>query len=163
VVGIAGTDDKCRWLTEECGLDAAINYKTEDVAARLRETCPDRIDVFFDNVGGPLLDAALARLALRGRVVLCGAISQYNDLSKAYGPKAYTNLIVMRGRMEGFLLSDYLDRAPEAVMQLAGWVGQGKIRYKKTVLEGLDRAPEALRRLFTGDHDGKLMVAVAGS
>lgn len=160
VVGIAGSDAKCRWLTDELGFDAAINYKTEDVPARLKETCPKRIDVFYDNVGGPILDHVLARLALRGRVVLCGAISQYNDFEHAYGPKNYINLISMRGRMEGFIILDYADRYMEGAMHLAGWVAEGKIKHKTSVVDGLDNAPEALRRLFSGEHDGKLMVRV---
>ncbi len=157
-IGIAGGAAKCRWLTEELGLDAAIDYKSEDVSARLRETCPDGIDVFFDNVGGPILDAALANLAMRGRVVVCGAISQYNDLASAYGPRNYVNLIAKRGRMEGFLIFDYAPRFMEGAMQLIQWVGQGKIKHRTTVLEGLAQAPVALAKLFTGDHDGKLLI-----
>jgi NADPH-dependent curcumin reductase CurA len=159
-VGIAGSDAKCRWLTEELGFDAAINYKTEQVAARLRETCPEGIDIYFDNVGGPILDAALANLAMRGRVVVCGAISQYNDLSAAYGPRNYVNLIARRGRMEGFLVLDYADRFMEGAMHLVQWVGQGKIKHRSAVVDGLASAPSALRSLFTGDHEGKLMVKV---
>ncbi len=159
-VGIAGGATKCRYLTEELGLDAAIDYKAEDVAARLRATCPDGIHVFFDNVGGPILDAALAHLAMRARVVVCGAISQYNDLSAAYGPKNYVNLIARRARMEGFLVLDYADRFVEGVMRLAPLVAQGKLKHRSTVVEGLAQAPAALRRLFTGDHEGKLLVKV---
>lgn len=160
VVGIAGTPEKCRWITADLGFDEAIDYKTENVSERLKETCPNGIDIYFDNVGGRILDDVLARLALRGRVVLCGAISQYNDFEHAYGPKNYMNLISRRGRMEGFIVLDYADRFPEAVMHLAGWVAQGKIRHKVHVVEGLENAPDALRRLFTGEHDGKLMVKV---
>jgi NADPH-dependent curcumin reductase CurA len=160
VVGIAGRTDKCRWITEELGFDAAIDYKTEPVQKRIFETCPKGVDVFFDNVGGPILDAVLANLALRARVVLCGAISQYNQMENAYGPKNYINLIGRRARMEGFIVLDYRERYIEAVMQLAGWVAEGKIRHKVTVLEGLERAPEALQRLFSGDHDGKLLVSL---
>ncbi|MBE7453913.1 MAG: NADP-dependent oxidoreductase [Kofleriaceae bacterium] len=159
-VGIAGGATKCRYLTEELGLDAAIDYKSEDVAARLRATCPDGIHVFFDNVGGPILDAALAHLAMRARVVVCGAISQYNDLSAAYGPKNYVNLIARRARMEGFLVLDYADRFVEGVMRLAPLVAQGKLKHRSTVVDGLAQAPAALRRLFTGDHEGKLLVKV---
>ncbi len=161
VIGIAGRADKCRWITEELGFDVAIDYKTEPVQKRIFETCPKGVDVFFDNVGGPILDAVLANLALRARVVLCGAISQYNQLDAAYGPKNYVNLIGRRGRMEGFIVLDYRDRYMEAVMHLAGWVAEGKIKHKVTVVEGLERAPDALQMLFTGDHDGKLLVQVA--
>jgi NADPH-dependent curcumin reductase CurA len=161
VVGIAGQDSKCRWLTEELGFDAAINYKTEDVAKRLAETCPKGIDVYFDNVGGQILNDVLARIAMRARVVLCGAISQYNDLDNAFGPSNYVNLIARRGRMEGFILLDYIPRFMEAVMALGALRAEGKIKHKVTVVDGLDRAPEALQRLFTGDHEGKLLVKVA--
>jgi NADPH-dependent curcumin reductase len=158
VVGIAGRPEKCRWITEELGFDAAIDYKNEPVTKRIFETCPQGVDVFFDNVGGPILDAVLANLALRARVVLCGAISQYNQLDAAYGPKNYVNLIGRRAKMEGFIVLDYRERYLEAIMQLAGWVAEGKIKHKVSVLEGLERAPEALGRLFSGDHDGKLLV-----
>ena len=160
-VGIAGGEAKCRWLTDELGFDAAIDYKHEDVGKRLGETCPQGIDVFFDNVGGPILDAALGRLAMRGRVVLCGAISQYEDFSHAYGPKNYLNLISKRGRMEGFIILDFASRFMEGAMAIGALVAQGKLEHRTTVVEGLERAPEALMRLFTGDHDGKLMVRVA--
>src|SRR5262249_46404499 len=129
VVGIAGRAEKCRWLTEELGFDAAIDYKTEQVNKRIFETCPKGVDVFFDNVGGPILDAVLANLAMRARVVLCGAISQYNQMENAYGPKNYINLIGRRAKMEGFIVLDYNARYMEAVMHLAGWVAEGKIRH----------------------------------
>lgn len=161
VVGIAGTAAKCAWLTGELGFDAAINYRTEDVAARLAETCPKGVDVFFDNVGGQILNAVLARLALHGRVVLCGAISQYQDLSNAYGPPNYINLIARRGRMEGFIILDYVSRFMEGAMAIGGLLAEGKLKHKTTVLDGLEQAPIALQKLFTGDHDGKLLVKVA--
>jgi NADPH-dependent curcumin reductase CurA len=160
VVGLAGSAAKCAWL-KELGFDEAINYKTEDVGKRLTETCPKGIDVFFDNVGGQILNAALARLALRGRVVLCGAISQYQDLDNAYGPPNYLNLISKRGRMEGFIILDYADRFMEGAMTLGALLAEGKLKHKTTVVEGLDSAPTALARLFSGDHDGKLLVRVA--
>jgi NADPH-dependent curcumin reductase CurA len=160
-VGIAGTPEKCAWLTGELGFDAAINYKTEDVGARLGAECPKGIDVFFDNVGGPILNAALGRLALRGRVVLCGAISQYENFDNVYGPPNYANLISRRGRMEGFIILDYLSRFMEGVIALGGLLAQGKIKHRTTVVDGLENAPDALRRLFSGDHEGKLLVKVA--
>jgi NADPH-dependent curcumin reductase CurA len=163
VIGIAGAEAKCAWLTKELGFDAAINYKTEDVGARLTAECPKGIDVFFDNVGGRILDDVLARLALRGRVVLCGAISQYEDLDNAYGPKNYVNLIARRGRMEGFIILDYVSRFMEGVMAVGALLAEGKLKHKTTVVDGLENAPEALRRLFTGDHDGKLLVKVANA
>ena len=161
VVGIAGTEAKCAWLTDDLGFDAAIDYRREDVAERLRESCPKGVDVFFDNVGGPILDAVLAQINLRARVVVCGAISQYEDFDDVYGPKNYINLISSRGRMEGFVILDYLDRFAEGAAQLGQWLAEGRLRYRKTVVDGLENAPQALMRLFTGDHDGKVMVKVA--
>jgi NADPH-dependent curcumin reductase CurA len=160
-VGIAGGAEKCRYLTEELGLDAAIDYKSEDVARRLRRTCPEGVDVFFDNVGGEVLDAALANLAMRGRVVLCGAISRYNDTELTAGPKNYLSLLVKRGRMEGFIVLDYMPRAAEAVAELAGWLRQGKLKDRVDVQRGLENAPAALARLFRGENHGKQLVRIA--
>ncbi len=160
VVGIAGSPEKCAWVVDELGFDAAINYKTDDVRARLREACPDGIDLYFDNVGGELLDIALGQLALRGRVVLCGAISSYNDRGGIVGPKNYRNLIPRRGRMEGFIILDYAERYPEAQAELGKWVGEGKIKFRTHIVEGLERAPEALNMLFTGGNTGKVIVRV---
>ncbi|HTP51047.1 MAG TPA: NADP-dependent oxidoreductase [Anaeromyxobacteraceae bacterium] len=160
-VGIAGGPTKCRYLLDELGLDAAVDYKSEDVGKRLGETCPKGIDVYFDNVGGPILDAALDRLALRGRVVLCGAISRYNDTLPAAGPRNYLNLLVRRGRMEGFIVLDYFPRAAEAVEALAGWMRQGRLKERVDVQHGLENAPAALARLFHGANQGKQLVQIA--
>jgi hypothetical protein len=160
VVGIAGGPEKCRLLTEELGFDAAIDYRSEDVAARLAALCPKGIDVFFDNVGGEILDAALARLAMRGRVVLCGAISRYGDDQPAPGPRNYLNLLMRRGRMEGFIIIDYMPRAAEAVGALAGWLREGKLKDRVDVQEGFEQAPAALARLFTGENRGKQLVRI---
>jgi NADPH-dependent curcumin reductase CurA len=160
VVGTAGTDEKCAWLVDDLGFDAAVNYRSEDVAAALRRYCPEGIDLYFDNVGGDILDICLGQLALKGRVVLCGAISTYNDTGAAKGPGNYRNLIVKRGRMEGFLILDYLDRFPEAQMALAGWVAEGKVKHSEHVVEGLEHAPDALNMLFTGTNTGKVIVHV---
>ena len=160
-VGVAGGAEKCGWLTHEAGFDAAIDYKAEDVSARLKELCPQGIDIFFDNVGGDVLDAALARLAMRGRVVICGAIANYNATDPPPGPKNYLSLITRRGRMEGFLVFDYLSRAGEAIGALAGWVQAGKLKYKVDVQQGLENAPATLRRLFEGRNDGKQLLRVA--
>src|SRR5665213_11702 len=159
VVGIAGSDDKCTWLVDELGFDHAVNYRTEDVAARIRAICPDGIDVYFDNVGGDILDACLANLAMRARVVLCGAISQYNE-DRPVGPRNYLQLIIKRARMEGFLILDYLDRFPAAQLEMAGWVMEGQIHYREHVVEGLERAGEALSLLFSGGNTGKVVVTV---
>ena len=161
VIGIAGGAEKCRWLTDEAGFDAAIDYKSEDVQARLKELCPKGIDIFFDNVGGDILDAALAQLAMRGRVVLCGGIANYNATEPPTGPKNYLNLIVRRGRMEGFIVTDYLPRAAEAIGALAGWVQSGKLKNKVDVQQGLENAPATLRRLFEGRNEGKQLLRVA--
>jgi NADPH-dependent curcumin reductase CurA len=161
VVGIAGGPEKCAWVTDELGFDAWIDYKSEDVGARLRETCPDGIDVFFDNVGGEILDAALAQISLHARVVLCGAISQYDTADFAPGPRNILNLIPQRGRMEGFIVIDYRDRFLDAILQLGQWVQEGRIRYAEDIVDGLENAPAAFRRLFTGENTGKLIVKVA--
>jgi NADPH-dependent curcumin reductase len=160
-IGVAGGAEKCRWLTDEAGFDAAIDYKSENVPARLKELCPKGVDIFFDNVGGDILDAALARLAMRGRVVLCGGIANYNAAEPPPGPKNYLNLVVQRGRMEGFLVSDFLSRAGEAIAALAGWVQAGKLKYKVDVQHGLENAPATLRRLFEGRNDGKQLLRIA--
>jgi NADPH-dependent curcumin reductase CurA len=161
VVGVAGGPEKCRVLTEELGFDAALDYRGGDLAARLGALCPGGVDVFFDNVGGPILDAALEHLALRGRVVLCGAISRYNDAGPSPGPGNYLNLLVRRGRMEGFIVLDYLPRAAEAVTALAGWLREGKLKDRVDVQEGFEQAPAALARLFSGENRGKQLVRVA--
>jgi NADPH-dependent curcumin reductase len=160
VIGIAGGPQKCSWITEELGFDEAIDYKSEDVAARLREVAPEGIDLYFDNVGGEILDAALGRLALRGRVVLCGAIASYNDRGATTGPGNYRNLIGNRGRMEGFIILDYLDRFPEAQAEMAGWLAAGKVKSAEHIVEGLEHAPEALNLLFTGGNTGKVIVQI---
>jgi NADPH-dependent curcumin reductase CurA len=160
VVGIAGGAQKCAWIRDELGFDAAIDYKGEDVAARLREECPDGLDLYFDNVGGEILDACLAQLALRGRVVLCGAIATYNDRGSLTGPANYRNLIIRRGRMEGFIILDYFDRLPEAQAEMAKWLGEGKLKSSEHLVEGLEHAPEALNLLFTGGNTGKVVVKV---
>lgn len=161
VVGIAGTPEKCAWLTGELGLDAAINYRTESIGARVKELCPDGVDVFFDNVGGATLDAVLVNPALKGRVALCGAISTYNDIEGAEPIHAYMNLVVKRARIEGFLVLDYVARFPEAVLQLATWVQEGKVQGRDHVVDGLEHAPDALNMLFAGENMGKLLVQVA--
>lgn len=160
VVGIAGGPQKCAWLLDELGFDAAIDYKNEDVQERLRESCPDGIDLYFDNVGGEILNACLGQLALRGRVVLCGAISSYNASDRPPGPANYTALIIRRGRMEGFIILDYFDRIPQAQAEMAGWLAAGQIKAAEHIVEGLEHAPDALNLLFTGGNTGKVVVQV---
>ena len=161
VIGVAGGAEKCRWLTEDLGFDAAIDYKSENVRTRLKDLCPKGVDVFFDNVGGPILDAALARLALRGRIVICGGISSYDTAEPPPGPRNYLNLISKRGRMEGFLVSDYMPRANEAIGALSGWIKEGKLKHRVDVQHGLENAPATLRRLFEGKNEGKQLLRVA--
>ena len=160
VIGIAGGPKKCSWIIDEMGYDAAIDYKNEDVGKRLREEAPNGVDLYFDNVGGEILDACLAALALRGRVVLCGAIATYNDRGSMTGPANYRSLIIRRGRMEGFIILDYVGRFPEAQAEMAGWLGAGKIKSAEHIVEGLEHAPEALNLLFTGGNIGKVIVKV---
>jgi NADPH-dependent curcumin reductase CurA len=160
VVGTAGGREKCDWLTGELGFDAAIDYKAEKVSARLRELCPRGLDVFWDNVGGDVLEAALANLAMGARIVLCGAISNYNA-PEPTGPRNYMNLLVRRARMEGFVVFDYMSRADEAMAELVPLVMEGKIRHREDVREGLEAAPAALVDLYSGDNRGKLLVKIA--
>jgi NADPH-dependent curcumin reductase CurA len=160
VVGIAGTDEKCAWLVETAGFDDAINYKTEDVAARLRAACPTGIDLYWDNVGGAILNTCLGQLAMRGRVVLCGAISQYNEDGVAPGPSNYIQLIAKRGRMEGFIVLDWIDRFSEGQAKLLEWALAGRIRTAEHIVDGLERACDALNALFTGSNLGKVIVRV---
>ncbi len=160
VVGIAGGPEKCAWIVDELGFDAAIDYKNEDVGEALRKHCPEGIDVYFDNVGGEILDAALARLARGARVVICGAISQYNNMTSMRGPSNYMSLLVNRARMEGFVVIDYMGRAPEAVGEMAGWIAEGKLVAREDVVEGFESFPEALQKLFRGENVGKLVLKV---
>jgi NADPH-dependent curcumin reductase len=158
VVGIAGGPEKCAYIVDELGFDDAIDYKNDEVAARLRQTCPDGVDLYFDNVGGSILNDCLADLAQRGRVVLCGAISTYTSDGPPPGPSNYLNLLVRRGRMEGFIILDYLDRFPAAQMEVAGWIAEGKIKSSEHIVHGLEQAPDALNLLFSGGNTGKVIV-----
>jgi len=160
-VGIAGGAEKCRYLMDELGFDAVIDYKTQDVRAALKEYCPNGIDVYFDNVGGHILEAALARLARGARIVICGAISQYNVTGPPKGPSNYMALLVHRASMKGFLAGDYAARDDEATQALAGWRTSGTLRSREHIVEGLETFPDTLIKLFTGDHLGKLIIKVA--
>ena len=162
VVGIAGGPDKCKAVTERYGFDECIDYKSENVGKAIREQCPEGVDVYFDNVGGETLDAALANIAMHGRIALCGAISQYNamDASGMQGPRNYMQLLVKRARMEGFVVIDYADRYASAIAEMAGWLNEGKLVLDEHVVEGIESFPEALRMLFDGRNTGKLMVKV---
>ena len=160
VVGIAGGAEKCRFIVEELGFDAAVDYKNEDVRAALRERCPDRVHVYFDNVGGEILDIVLTRLALHARVVLCGSISQYNNEGPARGPSNYMALLVDRARMEGFVVFDYAKRYAEAAREMAGWIADGRLKSVEHVVDGMEHFPGTLLMLYSGENFGKLILSV---
>ncbi len=161
VVGIAGGPDKCRWLVEDLGFDAAIDHKADDMFTELRRLTPDRIDVFFDNVGGEILDQALRRLARAARVVICGAVSQYNAVGEPRGPANYMQLLVARASMTGFVVFDYVDRYAEGVSHLAHWLESGELHSREDVVHGdIQQFPDVLLRLFSGDNTGKLILAL---
>ena len=161
VVGIAGGPDKCCWLVDELGFDGAIDYKSEDVGHALDRLCPDGVDVSFENVGGPIMNAVFSRLNKDGRMALCGMISGYNDEGPMAGPTDFGRVLMNRLTIRGFIVIDFLPRAREALTALGEWVAQGKIKWKDHVVDGLDNAPDALQRLFSGDHDGKLLVQIS--
>jgi NADPH-dependent curcumin reductase CurA len=159
VIGIAGGEEKCRHVVEDLGFDACIDYKGGDVPGGLKEHCPDGINVYFDNVGGEILEACLARLALHARVVICGAISQYNESEP---PKLanYMALLVTRSSMTGIIVFDWADRYPEGAAQMAQWLAEGRITAREDIVEGLETFPETLQMLFTGQNNGKLVLKV---
>ena len=162
VVGIAGGAEKCRYVVDEIGFDAAVDYKADAVGSELHRHCPDGIDVYFDNVGGEILDAALSCLARHARVVICGAISQYNATEGMSGPKNYMALLVQRASMAGFVVTDYSNRFAQAGQEMAGWLARGELKGQEDIVDGLGNFPETLLRLFTGEHHGKLMLALPG-
>lgn len=170
VVGIAGGPAKCAWVVEELGFDACIDYKApapagvtrwDPVREGLKQHCPDGVHVYFDNVGGEILDTVLAKLARKARIVICGAISQYNNTTAMAGPKNYMSLLVNRARMEGMVVFDYADRYPVAVAELAGYLKDGRMKSKEDVAEGLENFPATLLKLFRGENFGKLVLQVA--
>ncbi|MEE4382889.1 MAG: NADP-dependent oxidoreductase [Pseudomonadales bacterium] len=161
VVGTAGSDDKCRHLVDDLGFDAAINYKTADLDAELAAACPDGIDVYFENTGGPVSDAVFKRLNLNARVPLCGLIAHYNDEETGEGtpgPKNYQMTLMKRVLIKGFIIIDYFPRFPEGIAEMAKWLAEGRIHYRTDVVDGLENAPEAVNRLFDGQNVGKLLV-----
>jgi NADPH-dependent curcumin reductase CurA len=161
VVGVAGSERKTDWLTDELGFDAAINYKAEDVADALGRTCPEGVDCYFDNVGGPITDAVFERLNVDARVAVCGQISLYNEEAVPTGPRKLGRLVTKRARVEGFLHGDFAPRHGAATEQLAEWVNDGDVRYRETVTDGLENAPGAFIGLFEGENVGKQLVKVA--
>ena len=159
VVGIAGGPEKCNYIKETLGFDDAIDYKSENVWKRMKETCPEGVDVYFDNVGGDILNAALACINFKARVVICGAISQYNS-TEVLGPPNYLSLLVNRARMEGFIVFDYAREYAKAAQELGEWVQEGKIKSKEFVAEGIENFRETFLRLFSGDKLGKLVLQI---
>lgn len=162
-VGLAGGAQKCQYITGELGFDAAIDYKNEEVTVGLRKNCPKGIDVYFDNVGGDILDAVLAQINLGARIVICGGISQYNNTTPVKGPSNYLSLLVNRATMKGMLVTDFMDRYPQAAREMAGWMAAGKLKSREDMVAGLQNFPEALVKLFTGENFGKLILKVAES
>ena len=160
-VGIAGGRDKCDFVTSELGFDACIDYKAGAVRDGLKEHCPNGVDVYFDNVGGEILDAVLARINRGARIIICGAISQYNNTTPVQGPSNYLSLLVNRARMEGIVVFDWADRFGEAVSKIAQWMREGKFKSREDVVEGIEKFPEALNLLFSGGNFGKLVLKVA--
>ncbi|EPG73404.1 oxidoreductase, zinc-binding dehydrogenase family protein [Leptospira fainei serovar Hurstbridge str. BUT 6] len=161
VIGIAGGADKCKYIVDELGFDAAIDYKSEDIKKSLRKHCLKGVDVYFDNVGGEILDAVMTRLAKHARIVICGAISQYNNTEAPQGPRNYMALLVSRARMEGFVVFDYEDRYAEAAREMSGWMAAGKLKSREDIVTGLSTFPDTLLQLFKGGNTGKLVIEVA--
>jgi NADPH-dependent curcumin reductase len=161
VIGIAGGSEKCNYIVQELGFDAAIDYKNEDVKKALRKHCPNGIDVYFDNVGGAILDAALAQIGMGARIVICGAISQYCNTTPVAGPSNYLSLISNRATMKGMLVLDYVDRYAQAGAEMASWMAAGKLKSREHIVEGLETFPETLLKLFKSENSGKLMLKVA--
>ena len=162
VVGIAGSDEKCAWLTETLGFHAAINYHTmADLSAELKRTCPKGIDIYFENVGGKTLEAVLENVNVHARIPVCGMISTYNRASPEPAPRNLSRLIMKRVLMQGFLVSDYMPRAAEAVKDIVGWYHEGKLQYRVEVVKGLENTPKTLNKLFDGTNQGKLMIEVS--
>ena len=161
VVGIAGGAAKCAWLKDEASFDAVIDYKQGYINDQIRATCPEKIDVYFDNVGGEILEAALNHINLRARVVMCGGISGYNATEPTPGPTNLMNLVTNRARMEGFIILDYLPRAAEAIADLLEWIGTNDLKYQIDLQYGFDNIPSTLSRLFTGENFGKQLLQIA--
>jgi NADPH-dependent curcumin reductase CurA len=161
VVGIAGGAAKCQYLVKELGFDAAIDYKSENVFNALRQHCPKGIDVYFDNVGGDILDAVLPLINVGARIAICGAISQYNNTIPIKGPSNYLSLLVNRATMRGFIVFDFANRYAEAGRDMAGWLAAGKLKSREDIVNGLQTFPDTLLKLFKGENNGKLMIKVA--
>lgn len=160
VIGIAGGKEKCDYIVNELGFDDAIDYKNENIYSALKKKCPKGIDVFFDNVGGVILDAALTKLRMHAKVIICGAISQYNNKSKVQGPSNYLSLLVTRSTMQGLMVMDYTKDFGKAVKEMSGWLQEGKLKSKEDIYNGIENFQETYNRLFTGNKNGKLVLKV---
>jgi NADPH-dependent curcumin reductase CurA len=165
VVGIAGGPAKCDWVVKELGFDACIDYKAGPNAVRdgLKTHCPDGVDIYFDNVGGEILDTVLTRIRRKARIIICGAISQYNNTTAVQGPKNYLSLLVNRARMQGMVVFDYAERYPQAIAELSAYLQDGSMHSREDVVQGLDQFPSALLKLFNGENFGKLVLEVAAA
>lgn len=160
VVGIAGGEEKCKFLIDELGFDAAIDYKNENVKKALKQACPKGVDVFFDNVGGDILDAVLTQINFKARIVICGAISQYNNTTPVKGPSNYLSLLVNRARMEGIVVFDNIKEYPIAMKEIGGWIQSGEMKIKEHIVDGIETFPDTLMMLFKGENFGKLILKV---
>jgi NADPH-dependent curcumin reductase CurA len=158
VVGSAGSDDKCRWLVEEAGCDAAVNYRKGNLFADVAKACPNGIDIYYENVGGEHLETALELMNQKGRLVMCGMISMYNAVEAPPGPRNLVNVIGRSLKMQGFIVSDYIDMVPQFYSEMGPWIAGGKIKWQETVLDGIANAPNAFLGLFRGDNTGKMLV-----
>ncbi len=158
VVGIAGGKDKCDFVVNELGFDACVDYKSGDLRAALKDAAPKGVDVYFDNVGGDILDIVLGQIRMKARIVICGAISQYNNTTPVKGPANYLSLLVNRARMEGIVVFDWAPRYGEAMREMGGWLSEGKLKAREDIVEGIETFPETLNKLFTGENFGKLLI-----
>jgi len=161
-VGLAGTNEKCTWIKDDLGFDMAINYRTESVPETLAAACPNGIDVYFDSVGGEILDACLKLMNFKGRISTCGLISQYNATEPVPGPFNYGMILMQRLRVQGFIVLDFMERYPEAIAALSQWMAEGKIKVRTEIVDGLENAPQTLKKIFTGANTGKLIIRVKG-
>lgn len=160
VIAISGSDEKCDWLKNDLKVDGTINYKTENVRTKLKELCPDGVDIYFENVGGKITEAVLTRMNVNGRISLCGLISGYNAESVVPGP-AWGNLLIKRIKLQGFIVFDYRKRAMEAFQDIGKWIVEGKIKYKNDIVPGLENASSSIKKLFTGGNNGKLIIKIS--
>jgi len=160
VIGIAGSDEKCEWLTKELKIDGAINHKIDNVREKLKELCPEGIDIYFENVGGPITEAVVTRMNIGGRISLCGLISSYNAETVVPGP-AWGNLLIKRIKLQGFIVFDYFKRAMEAFQDIGKWIHEGKLQYKNEIIPGIENASSSIKKLFSGENKGKLIIQIS--